>query len=508
MAATEADNSTLDYDALPPLYQDRAFWGMSITQFLGAFNDNVFKQIVLFLSMSVLLAGVSEPQDRQFLANGVFALPFVLFSGIAGYCSDRVRKKYLIVGCKVAEIVVMLAAVVTFLTMPSPELGKHVRNFGDVSVENDIYFMPGVPWLLLAVLFLMGMQSAWFGPAKYGILPEMVRGSDLPRFNGVIQMTTFVAIVLGIWLGGWLLDRLRDSLVTAGMCCVGIAVIGTVTSLFVRSTPVAQRQGKFRSSDFASGAETWRILREDRTLGRALVVYSAFWFVAALLPMTINWLGVFQFQKNYETTSLMLAGSSVGIAAGFVVAGRMSHKQVRFGLVRIGAWGLVTCLVLASLPAGMPASGADFGPSVTGNGGTRTTPADAASIAALSRAALSRADDGTRIFSEDVEVDVWPHLLGYQGSRVLFVVMGFFTGLFALPVQVYLQSKPPRHLKGRVIGSMNLVTWFAILLAAGCFFGADVMLAKLQLPKYFIFGLAALVLLPIAMLYRPADVEL
>jgi len=480
---------------------------MSITQFLGAFNDSVFKQIVLLLCLSVVVTQGDWPSDEQFLAQGFFALPFILFSGLAGYVSDRMVKRYLIIGAKFFEIVVMLAAVATFAVMVAPEIGSHIHFIGDTKVENDIYLINGMPWLLLAVLCLMGTQSAWFGPAKYGILPEMVRASDLPRFNGIIQMTTFLALILGIWIGGWLIDKLHGSLATAAMGCVVLAVVGTGTSFLVRRTPVAQKEGRFQLADLAAGAETWRILRQDGQLARALLVYSAFWFVAAILPMTINWLGVYQFQKNYETTSLMLAASSVGIAIGFVVAGKMSQQRIRFGLVRLGSCGLIVCLLLVSIPKSIPQANA--------------LPTDAAGAAAAnmdvsgegesapdSGQTMTRDADGKRIFTERLSVSTWPHLLGYWGSQVVLVLMGFFTGLFALPVQVFLQSKPPLHLKGRVIGAMNLINWIAIILAAMFFKVADVVLASNGLPKFFVFGLAGLVLLPIALFYRPDDVEL
>jgi len=497
MSSSPDEAHRVDLESLPPLYHDRAFWGMSITQFLGAFNDSVFKQVVLLLCLSVVVVEGQVPSDKQFLAQAVFAIPFILFSGFAGYCSDRVTKRYLIIGCKIAEIFVMLAAVFTFWISPSPEVGTFVRHIGSTTLESEVYIVNGMPWLLLLVLCLMGTQSAWFGPAKYGILPEMVRGSDLPRFNGIIQMTTFLALILGIWIGGWLIDQFHDSLSTAALGCVAIAIVGTATSLLVRKTPVAQREGRLRSSDFAAGAETWRFLKSDRSLRTALLVYSAFWFVAAILPMTINWLGVYQFRKNYETTSLLLASSSVGIAVGFVVAGRMSKQRIRFSLVRIGSWGLIACLILISIPRGLP-----------------DAPPDGAGT---DDAAMSDSDDdqkgmqeidGKKVITERLSASTWPHLLGYGGSQCILILMGFFTGLFALPVQVFLQSKPPSHLKGRVIGSMNLINWIAIILAAVFFFACDAALANLGLPKYFVFGLASLVLLPIAIFYRPADVEL
>ena len=487
----------LDFNTLPPLYQDRSFWGMTATQFLGAFNDSVFKQIVLLVCLSVVVVGASQPSDQQFLAQGVFAIAFILFSGISGYWSDRVRKRTLVVGCKVLEVLVMLAAAWTFLIMSAPKAATKVTVVGELRIENTVYVTSGMPWPLLAVLFAMGLQSAIFGPAKYGILPEMVRGGDLPRFNGMIQMTTFLALVFGPWVGGLLLDRFHAELWKAGAVCVAIALVGTTSSVFVRRTPVAQPNAPLRISALVAGSETWSLFRKDRSLRLALFVYSVFWFVAALLPMIINWLGVYQFHLNYADTSFLFSVTSIGIAGGFVLAGWLSAERVRFGLVRYGAWGLILCLLLMSLPASFSTAPA-------------ATPEPPAAAAPGNRGGSDgTADVSTApIVKDAINSSSWHQLLRLRGSQLVLIFMGFFAGLFALPVQVFLQSSPPTHLKGRVIGAMNLINWIAIIFAAVFYFAADSLLGHFELPKFLTFGLAALFLLPIALFYRPSDVEL
>lgn len=443
-----------DDHSLPSLYRDNAFWGMTSTQFLGAFNDSVFKQIVLLLCVAVTVSGDDEPRDQQFLAQGIFAIAFILLSGISGYWSDRVSKRSLIVLCKGLEIVVMLAAVTAFIALPSLEI--HSASGG----SQELTFSPrGTPWLLLGVLFLMGSQSAVFGPAKYGILPEMVRPSDLPRMNGIIQMTTFLAIILGTWIGGVLLDSMYDMLWAAGTICVAIAIVGTLTSLLVRRTPVAEPNAPFSWSNLGISSAARSILRRDRSLRSALFVYSIFWFVAAIFPLMVNWLGREQFGMSNTKTSFLLATVSVGIAAGFVCAGKLSGGSVNFRFVQIGSLGLACCLILLALPSAW-------------NG------------------------------------EKWEHLLDVGGSRVVLIFSGFFAGLFALPVQVYLQARPPQSIKGRVIGAMNLVNWIAIVLAALFFFLVDAFLNELNLPKFGIFGITGLMLLPIALFYRSDKVQL
>ena len=164
-------SSTRAEGDLPPLLRDTSFWGMSATQFLGAFNDNVFKQLLLLLATPTAVeiaaaeaAGETVP-DRQAEAMIVFAIAFLVFSGFAGWLADCTSKRTLIIGSKAAEIVVMTLGMVGFLF------------YGSIGFSG-----------MLVVLFLMGTQSAFFGPPKYGILPEMIRDRDLPQANGIFLM--------------------------------------------------------------------------------------------------------------------------------------------------------------------------------------------------------------------------------------------------------------------------------------------------------------------------------
>ncbi len=458
---------------------------MAITQFLGALNDTIFKQLVLLLCLGVIADSSGKPQDMQFLANGIFALSFVLFSGISGYWSDRVTKRNLIIGCKVMEVVVMAAAAATFAWMAAPTVRQVVVVVSGETIEDSLYLIHGTPVVLFVVLFLMGLQSTIFGPAKYGILPEMVRAEDLPRFNGDIQMTTFLALILGVSIGGFLLDIFYDALWLGSLVCVGIAIVGTMTSFLVRKTPIAQRGAPFSLAAFAADKDVIGLLKKDRELRLALFAYSLFWFVAAILPMALNWLGKVQFRLDYLDTSMLLATSSIGIAIGFVTGGVLSKGKVRFGLVRLGTWGLLFCMVLISLPSSTAPQELEMETSIVGGD-------DAA--------------DQTAVSTETVTT--WNHLLGHRGSQLLLVLMGFFAGLFALPVQVFLQSRPPENLKGRMIGTMNLINWIAIILSAAFYLVCQLILEGLGLPKFLIFGITGLLLLPLALFYRPQDVIL
>jgi acyl-[acyl-carrier-protein]-phospholipid O-acyltransferase/long-chain-fatty-acid--[acyl-carrier-protein] ligase len=408
--------------------RDRAFWGMTATQFLGAFNDNLFKQLMLLLALKVAV------RDMQPVAMMVFSLPFLLFSGYAGFLSDRFSKLSIIVPSKVAEIAVMLLGVAAFWLF-------------------DTVGLPG----LLVVLFLMGTQSAFFGPGKYGILPEMLRERDLPRANGIILMSTFLAIIFGTAMAGVLKVSLKvdaaegaSRLWLASAVCVAIAVLGTLTSLLIRRVPASQPDLRFEMSALAVPPDTSAMLRRDRPLLLALLASCVFWMLAGVTQQAVNSLGAIQLQLNDFLTSVLAASIGVGIAAGAVIAGRISRGAVDFRIMRVGLWGLVVCLLTLSLPG--PHHG---------------------------------------------------HLLGFHGSVVVLLLLGMSAGLFAIPLQVFLQARPPAGRKGRMIAAMNQANFAAILLGAGVYSLFDQIVVSLDWNRHPIFAMSALLIVPLAVFYRP-----
>ena len=224
----------MDAPPKPTLFRDLSFWGLVATQFFGAFNDNVFKQLMLLLAVQV-----NSSLDQQGLATVIFSLPFILFSGFAGYLSDRFSKPWIITLCKIAEIGIMALGMLAFLR----------------------YSQTGYNGLLV-VLFLMGTHSAFFGPGKYGILPELFREEDLPRANGLILMTTFLAIIFGTALAGVLGDALvgenndPSRMWIGSLVCMGIAAVGTCTSLLIRKLPPVNAGLKFHVDTLAIPRET------------------------------------------------------------------------------------------------------------------------------------------------------------------------------------------------------------------------------------------------------------
>ncbi len=431
-------------EKLPPLYHDSSFWGMTVTQFWGAFNDNLYKQLVLlFCAQQAML---TQTDDKQSIALAVFALPFVFFSGLAGWYADRNSKRAIVIACKFAEIVIALLAMAAFLT-------------GSL--------MP-----LLIVLGLLSTQSAIFGPAKYGILPEMLRDDDLPQANGIIQMTTFVAIIFGMASAGFIKQSFPDQLWKTSYFCIGIAIIGTIASFWVRRTPVAHPGLPFTWSTLGINAETRTLLKNDRRLLSVLLISSIFWFVGGMIQPLVNIFGIGQLHLSESRTSLMAACMGVGIAFGCIIAGRLSHNRVNFKLVTIGAWGIVLCLVLmAGIGSWKPAEGV-----------------------------LYLKDTGSSLWESFIPLNAIEWM-----SRIVLTFVGFFAGLFVVPLQVELQTRPPKSQKGRMIGTMNLINWIGIVISALFFQVFTSVFTKMNWPMSYVFLGLALVILPIALLYHPKD---
>jgi MFS family permease len=423
-----------DTSALPSLYSDRSFWGMAVTQFLGAFNDNLFKFLILLLATPTAqaIAAGEEAKDLQSEAMIIFAAAFLLFSGLAGFLADKTSKRTIIVAAKVAEIFVMLAGMVGFYYYDSIGLKG-----------------------MMVILFFMGLQSAFFGPAKYGILPEMLREKDLPRANGVILMLTFLAIIFGAALAGILLDLLGEKVWLASFICIGIASIGTLTSLPIRRVSIADPDLELKWSSIGIPRDILILLKKDRALLMALIVCSLFWMVGGIVQQTVNALGKTQLGLEDGPTSIMQASIGLGIAIGCILGGLWSRKGNSDRVVTIGATGAVITLLLLALPSGEH-----------------------------------------------------HHLLGFRGSIPVLILLGAFTGMFIVPIQVILQSRPPRNEKGRMIAAMNQCTWVGIIIGAILFKASILVLEQFDLPRSTIFAVAATVMLPIALFYHPHSEQL
>ncbi|MBQ42204.1 MAG: acyl-[ACP]--phospholipid O-acyltransferase [Gemmatimonadetes bacterium] len=308
--------------------------GLLISQFFGAFNDNAWKIIVVELAVAAVLASpVADAADLEAatlnqttLAFLVLVIPLAVFSLPAGLLCDRVSKRTVIIWMKVLELMMMTAATVSLMVAP--------HNL----------FLP------LAVLGFMGLQSSFFGPAKYGILPEILPHERLSAGNGLLESWTFLAIIGGTALGGFLLDWAEDFgggnyLWFAPLTLALLSVIGLVAARGVPHVPVARAEGGLARTV----STAWQAMRVDRVL--RLTVYGScfYWSVASLVGTIILVYG--RLELGLEHPGILLALFGLGVGAGSLLAGKLSANKVEYGLIPLGAIGLALfMLVLGMLP--------------------------------------------------------------------------------------------------------------------------------------------------------------
>ncbi|MEX1311366.1 MAG: MFS transporter, partial [Candidatus Sulfomarinibacteraceae bacterium] len=297
------------------LLGERRFWPLFWTQFLGAFNDNLFKNalVILVAYRSMSLMGIAS-QEIVVACAGIFILPFFLFSATAGQLADRFAKWRLIRLVKIWEIGVMALAGVGFA-------------FDNLA-------------LLLIVLFLMGMQSTFFGPAKYSILPELLGEKDLVAGNALVAGATFLAILLGTITGGLVIaggDRWVSRL---GLMVVAVAVVGYVTSRFVQKTPAANPELAVRLNPVTPTIEILGVTRSVRSVFLSVLAISWFWFLgASFLSLLPNFSKDVMFGSETVVT-LYLSTFCVGIGIGSMLCETFSKRRLELGLVPLGSIGM------------------------------------------------------------------------------------------------------------------------------------------------------------------------
>ena len=304
------------------------FFPIFYTQFLGALNDNVFKNaIVILIAFSLADEMGANASILVITAAGIFILPFFLFSATAGQLADKFEKSMLIRRIKIAEIIIMLIGSVGF------------------------YFM-SVP-ILLTLLFFMGTQSTLFGPLKYSILPQHLSEDELLGGNGMIQMGTYLAILLGTIIGGVLIAINPNGSLYVSMVIVLLATAGWLAS---RSIPEATAPEPSLHINWNIITETCRIIkysREDKTVFWAIIGISWFWFYGATFLSLVPTYTRDVLFADERIATLMLTAFSIGIGTGSLMCEKLSHKHINLGLVAIGAIGLTcfaTDLSFISLP--------------------------------------------------------------------------------------------------------------------------------------------------------------
>ena len=379
------------------LLTQRRFLPLFLTQFLGAFNDNAFKNALVIL-ITFRAATCGDSPVLVTVAAGLFILPFFVFSATAGQLADKFDKARMIRVVKVTEIVIMALGAAAFLA-------------GSVEA-------------LMAVLFLMGAQSALFGPLKYGILPQHLDEDHLMGANALIQGSTFVAILLGTILGGTLIALPGPGVAATGVTVIGIALLGWLTSRHIPDAPPADPTLEF---DWNIFRQTWRVAlmaAEKRDVLVAIIGISWFWYVGAtflqLFPgFTCDGLG-----GGPAVVTLLLCTFTIGIALGSWASTRLTGGHVSLALAPLGALGIFAfSLVPALVPPPAP-------------------PGLELSVSEVAAAAGN-----------------WPALAALVGIAV-------FGGIFVVPMFAYVQAASPPDHRARIIAAANVLNALFMVLSA------------------------------------------
>ena len=360
----------------------RGFWALIVTQVQGAFSDNVVKNLVVFVALFGANLTLAEKNRYGESIAALFALPFILFSMAGGFLADRFSKRSVMLGVKIFELLIMALILAG--------LWHWDKN------------------LLLAGVFLMGTHSAFFGPAKYGSLPELLPERRLSWGNGILELGTFLAIILGTVAAAVVSQAFHGRQWLSGVLLVALAVTGFFSCLGITAVPAADPAKKFHPN---FPAEIWRQLRSlrgDRPLWLALAGNTYFNFLGMLLLLNLFFYGAETLHVSETRIGLLNVSLAVGIGLGSLAAGCLSGGKIEYGLVPLGAFGLA----LFSLALARP--------SVTAG-----------------------------------------------GSFALLALLGFSGGFFIVPVAALLQHRPARKEKGQVQALANWLAFVGVFLASG-----------------------------------------
>ena len=396
------------------LLQQRRFLPFFCTQFLGAFNDNLFKiSLVLLVTYSGLY---SEGQVGLLtnIANGLFILPFFLFSATFGQLADKLEKTILIRATKLLEIAIMVIAAIGF----------HFRH---------------MPTLLVA-LFLMGLHSTLFGPVKYGILPQHLRRDELIGGNGLIEMGTFVAILLGQLIGGLFMKA--NWVMESTLAMIAVAVVGYLTARAVPQAPATDPGLKINWNFITETARLLKYAASQRVVFLAILGISWFWFYGAILLAQMPAFARQTLGANEAVFIVLLAVFSVSIGIGSLLCERMSQGRIEIGLVPFGSIGLTVFAFDLAFASELPASE------------TLRTVAD------------FLATDGSYRILADV------------------FLIGLFGGFYIVPLYTMVQTRTPATHVSRVIAANNVLNAAFMVVAAGL--GAGLLAAGLRIPHLFL----------------------
>ena len=371
------------------------FW----TQALGAFNDNAFRNALVMLVAFQMGLDDHTVGIYTNLAPALFIIPFFLFSATAGQLAEKYEKSRLIRYVKLFEIAAMVLAAYGFYT-------HHTS-------------------LLLIVLFMMGMHSTMFGPIKYAILPQALKPEELVGGNGLVEMGTQMAMLIGMIAGNSLMLVAGVGPVLASAATISVAVAGYLSSRRIPPAPATAPDLKFNWNPISETARVLGITRADRAVWNAVLGISWFWFFGTVLIAQLPIYTRETLGGDGSVNTLVLTLFSIGTCVGALLCEKMSGKRVEIGLVPLGAFGLT-------------AFGVDLYFARHGM----------ASVRGLDWLAFLHGAGNWRIVLD-------------------LTAIGAFAGFYVVPLFAFVQSRAPREKLSRIIAGNNIMNAVLIVLAAG-----------------------------------------
>lgn len=399
------------------LLAQRRFGALFWVQFFGATNDNVFKfAFTLLATYSAANWGNVDPNFAGFLIAGLFVTPFVLFSATSGQLADKLEKSWFIRRIKDAEIAVLLIGGAGLLLQS--------------------------PHLVYAAIFLLGLQSTVFGPVKYSYLPQHLDSHEVTGGNGLVEMGTFGAILLGTIGGGLLIGGFGEqaALATAAVGLV-IALLGRLAAQFVPHSPAADPGLAINWNPFT---ETWanlRIARGDAAVFNSIIGISWLWFFGSIFLTSFTPYARSVLGGSEAIVTLLLAVFSLAIGAGSLACEKLSRRRVEIGLVPFGSIGMTVFaldLYFAS---------ATFAPM----------------------------DDGS----------IADFLAAPGASRIVadLALLAFFAGLYSVPLYALIQTRADRRRVARIVAANNILN--AVFMVAASIVATGLLASGLTIPQLF-----------------------
>lgn len=410
----------------------RGFLPFFATQLLSAFNDNFFKNaLVLWISVrQASLLGLS-PAQMLSLCSGVFIAPFFLLSATAGQLADRFEKTLVVRAVKIAEVLILAVAAFGFLTSSL--------------------------WPMLVALFLMGVHSAFLGPVKYSILPQLISNDELVEGNALVEMGTFLAILGGTIGGGMLVLEEPHGPRWVALALLIIAAVGLAMSFRMIRLPSGDPGVRIHRNPFTPTWEILGIVKRTRSVFLSVLGVSWFWFFGAVLLSLLPVYARETLHAHERVVTLFLSVFCVGIALGSLLTERISGKYLELGLVPLGSIGMTLCtldLFFVGAPSSLPTEALD----VTG------------------------------------------FLATENSYRILFDLFGMamFGGIFTVPLYTLIQQRSAPEERSRVVAGNNILNALFMVIGAAMLGVLDAL--ELSVPSVFLV-LAGLSLLSAIYIY-------